>query len=101
MPFHPSKAKKHRAKRADPYLMLTPMVDIFIVLLLFLLQSYSSLEEIVVSDEDFQLPISTSKASPHSALTIKVNNEVVVLAVAHGNREPNYWIGRAVRHGNS
>lgn len=79
MPFRPSKRKRHKGKKADPYLMLTPMVDIFICLLLFLLQSYSSLEEIVVSEKGFQLPVSTSMVTPHSAVTIKVNTDVIVV----------------------
>jgi plasmid stabilization system protein ParE len=28
-----------------------------------------------------------------------LENEILVLAVAHGSREPNYWIDRAVREG--
>lgn len=79
MAFHPSKIKRHPKKKPEVYLMLTPMVDIFICLLLFLLQSYSSLDEIVVSDKDFQLPLSSSKVAPQSALTLKVNNQVIVL----------------------
>jgi biopolymer transport protein ExbD len=55
------------------------MMDIFIVILLFLLKSYSATEEIISSSEAFQLPASESIIEPQPALTIKVNNEVILL----------------------
>jgi len=59
--------------------MLTPLVDIFVCLLLFLLQSYSSSQEVIVSDDHFQLPISAARQEPHMAVTVKVNQDVIVL----------------------
>src|SRR5258705_1573922 len=79
MAFRPSKKKRHRKDYPEPGITLTSIVDIFICLLLFLLQSYSSSDAVVVSDESFHLPTSASQADPVPALTIKVNNEVIVL----------------------
>ena len=59
--------------------MLTPLVDIFVCLLLFLLQSYSSSQEVIVSDDHFQLPVSAARQEPHVAVTVKVNGDVIVL----------------------
>jgi biopolymer transport protein ExbD len=79
MAFRPSKIKRHRREHSEPVITLTSMIDIFICLLLFLLQSYLASDEVIVSDQSFQLPASQSQSDPVAALTIKVNNDVVVL----------------------
>ena len=83
MAFYPSKIKRHRKKSSDANLSLTSMMDIFIVILLFLLKSYSATEQIIATDESFHLPTSESKMDPRASLNIKINRDVIVL----GNEE--------------
>jgi biopolymer transport protein ExbD len=75
----PSKIKRHHRTLQEGKLNLTPMVDIFVCLLVFLLQSYSASQQVVTSDDYFQLPVSDARQEPHIAVTIKVNRDVVVL----------------------
>lgn len=80
MSFRPSRARPNRRRRwTNPVLTLTPMVDAFVCLLCFLLQSYSMSESVVASDQTFHLPVSESRVDPRPAITIKVNNDVIVM----------------------
>ena len=58
-------------------LMLTSMMDMFTIILLFLLKSYSATEQIISVGQDLQLPISTSQIMPHPATTLKITKNAI------------------------
>lgn len=60
-------------------LRLTSMIDMFTILLVFLLQSFSSEGEIVSVSKDLRLPKSTAQTPPKSSPILVVTNEWIVL----------------------
>ena len=60
-----------------PRLNLTAMVDVFVVLLIFLLKSYSAEGNILTTDRGLELPISTSNLPPQVTLTVTVTKEAL------------------------
>ncbi|MBX2808999.1 MAG: biopolymer transporter ExbD [Cellvibrionaceae bacterium] len=77
-------AKHHRRMGAAPKLNLVSLMDIFTILVFFLLFNSSDVE-VLSSDKRIQLPESVATQKPDTTLLIKVNNEdlfVGALAVA-------------------
>jgi biopolymer transport protein ExbD len=60
-------------------LRLTSLLDMFTILLVFLLKSFSADGQMVTATEDLQLPESTSHKEPRSAPIIAVTKEWVML----------------------
>ncbi|MFQ5603224.1 MAG: ExbD/TolR family protein [bacterium] len=60
-------------------LRLTSMIDMFTILLVFLLQSFSAEGEIVSVSKDLKLPVSTAKTPPKSTPILVVTNEWIIL----------------------
>jgi len=60
-------------------LTLTSLLDMFTILLVFLLKSFSADGQIVTITNDLQLPESTSQKSPRSAPIIAVTKEWIML----------------------
>ncbi len=71
--------KRRQIKPRSKALMLTSMMDIFIIILIFLLKSYSATEQIMTVDRDLELPISTSQIVPRPATTIKITKKAIVI----------------------
>ncbi|MBN1758454.1 MAG: biopolymer transporter ExbD [Chitinispirillaceae bacterium] len=57
---------------------LTSLVDVMTILLIYLLQSFSSEGDIVTVHKDLILPESTAKKSPELRVTITVNNTFIL-----------------------
>ena len=74
-------AKHHRRLGAVPKLNLVSLMDIFTILVFFLLFNSSDVE-VLSSDKNFRLPESVSTQKPDTTLLIKVNNEDLLV----GNR---------------
>jgi len=72
--FHP---KKYRHHIEPPRLNLTAMVDVFTVLLIFLLKSYAAEGGLLASTPDLQLPQSTSSLKPDSTLTLVITTDLI------------------------
>jgi biopolymer transport protein ExbD len=70
-----SRRIRHRQPMQPPKLNLTAMVDVFVVLLIFLLKSYSAEGNILTFNKDLQLPVSTSNLPPQLTLTVTVTQE--------------------------
>jgi biopolymer transport protein ExbD len=75
---------KRRPKFRPPALMLTSMMDMFTIILLFLLVSFSDAPEKLELNKDLELPTSTSKADFSKAVKLilskkelRLNNEVM------------------------
>ncbi len=80
MPFPPSKRHRRRTKRGlVENLNLTSMMDMFTIILLFLLMSYSAEGEILTVAENLQLPQSISTKEPAGKLTIQVTSDEIIV----------------------
>lgn len=74
MPFQPSKAKKHRRSRPkEMSLQITSMIDIFTILLVFLLKSYSAEGQLVQIAKSISLPESTAIEDVQPAVSVGFN----------------------------
>jgi biopolymer transport protein ExbD len=69
MAFAPSKGKKHHFERPG-IPNLTSMIDIMVVILLFLLKSYSTTGVLVMPAEGLELPSSTVTNEPIKVLSL-------------------------------
>lgn len=58
---------------------LTSMLDMFTILLVFLLSNYSSEGQILTTPKDLQLPESTAQKPPKAAPIIMVTKDVIML----------------------
>jgi biopolymer transport protein ExbD len=75
--IRPKKARgERRIKSVKP--QITSLVDIMTVLCMFMLQSFSTENQIITETKDLVLPESSAKKKPELAVTLKVNgNEIV------------------------
>jgi len=73
-------AKKHKVK-SDPEtnLNLTSMMDMFTIILVFLLKSYSATGRLIAIPEGHTLPESIAEKIPVLAVNISVDNEYLIV----------------------
>ncbi|MBN1832617.1 MAG: biopolymer transporter ExbD [Deltaproteobacteria bacterium] len=78
------KSKRRSRKFVHPKLMLTSMMDMFTIILIFLLFSFSDHPEDLKLDEDLELPTSTAKSDYQETIKIvlsqrelRLNDEVM------------------------
>jgi biopolymer transport protein ExbD len=76
-------ARKHKAKQTKRVmvagLMLTSMVDMFSLLVIFLLQSFSTSPELVMVTKGVVLPISSSQQEIKDAPVLSISEDGVVI----------------------
>lgn len=76
MPFSPTKRKRHkRRKPKEMVLNITSMIDVFTILLVFLLKSYSSEGHLVSIAEAIKLPASTAQQALQPAVVVAFNGD--------------------------
>ncbi len=68
-----------RVKKGAFKLRLTPMIDMFTILLVFLLKSYSAEGQIVTITEDLKLPESISQTPPQVTSVISITSKWILL----------------------
>lgn len=88
------KSKKRSRAFRPPALMLTSMMDMFTIILIFLLCSFSEAPETLKLDQDLQLPKSSSESEYSKAIKVilskkdlRLNDEVMATvsgSVIHG-----------------
>ena len=83
MAFVPSKAKKHLSGTGRVPLNLTSMMDMFTIILVFLLKTYSTEGQLIQPSQNLTLPISTVENPPEIALDVTVSREWIMV-----NSEP-------------
>lgn len=72
--------KPRRSKSISSFtLKLTPMIDMFTILLVFLLKSFSMEGEIMSVAKDLQLPQSTAQTPPKASPILVVTSEWIIL----------------------
>ena len=73
----PTIRRGKRGKSAAPQVMLTSMIDMFTILLVFLLKSYTAVD--ITPAADMKLPLSTAERPPEMALKITISKEAILL----------------------
>lgn len=67
-----------RATEKDtPRLLITPMIDMFTILLVFLLMSYGVTQVQIRQSDDLQLPESTARINPELAVSIVISKVAI------------------------
>lgn len=80
MLLKPSQKKNRgRSKSTIAELNLTSLVDIFTIILLFLLKSYSAEPEILVPNPKLKLPISTASEAPVMKLIVQISSDDIIV----------------------
>ncbi|GBD94865.1 biopolymer transport protein ExbD/TolR [bacterium BMS3Abin05] len=79
MAFVPSRIKRHITGTGEVKLNLTSMMDMFTIILVFLLKVYSSNGQMIQPSHDLTLPNSSVQKHAEQALNLKVSKEWVVL----------------------
>lgn len=78
MPFSPTKRKKHpRREPREMSLQLTSMIDVFTILLVFLLKSYATEGQLVHMAESVRLPVSSAQEAIHPAVVVAFNGRTL------------------------
>ena len=83
MAFIPSRIKRHDTDPGKMSLNLTSMMDMFTIILVFLLKTYSTEGQLIQPSEYLTLPQSTVQKIPEVALDVAVSKEWVFV-----NNEP-------------
>lgn len=76
---HRSLVKKPRRRDLTFTLRLTSMIDVFTILLVFLLKSYSAEGQIMTPTKELTLPVSTATKNPETSSIIVVTPELLLV----------------------
>ncbi|MFQ6112578.1 MAG: ExbD/TolR family protein [bacterium] len=79
MAFIPSRIKKHDTNPGGGRLNLTSMMDMFTIILVFLLKTYATEGQLIQPSESLTLPKSSVQTSPETALDLIVSKQVVMV----------------------
>jgi len=79
MAFIPSRIKKHNTGSSDSKLNLTSMMDMFTIILLFLLKTYSTEGQLISPSDQLTLPKSTVEQLPEVGLDLIVSKQVIMV----------------------
>jgi len=79
MAFIPSKIKKHDTTSGDVKVQLTSMMDMFTIILVFLLMAYSTEGQLITPSDDITLPESSVDKSPEVGLDLVVSREWIMV----------------------
>ncbi|KAA3661618.1 MAG: hypothetical protein DWQ10_04170 [Calditrichaeota bacterium] len=77
MAFKPSKRKKHNIDRVEAKLSLNSMMDIFIIILLFLLKTYSAHGSFLPQNKNLQLPTAAIRNHVNVGLELVATSETI------------------------
>ncbi|MFN7132513.1 MAG: ExbD/TolR family protein [Myxococcales bacterium] len=86
----------HGKKAGFADLLITPLVDMFIIIVIFLLQNFSATGEILFMSKDITLPDATYGKEIERAPVIQVSNDAVMLegeqiALVQDLGKDEYW----------
>lgn len=79
MPFAPSKRRKRRRGPREMSLQITSMVDVFTILLVFLLKSYATDGHVMQLASSIRLPASTALEEVQPAAAVAFNGRALFL----------------------
>ncbi len=69
----------HHKKPANADLLITPLVDMFVIIVLFLLANFSATGEVLMMTKDIQLPEAANVKEVEMVPVVMVSNEQVVV----------------------
>ena len=75
MAFIPSHRKRHKTGSGQIRLQLTSMMDMFTILLVFLLKTYSTHGQLINPSQDLTLPTSNVLNPPEVGLDVTVSSD--------------------------
>ena len=70
MAFIPSHKKRHQDEPGEARLQLTSMMDMFVIILVFLLKTYSTHGQLINPSQDLTLPSSQVRHPPELGLDV-------------------------------
>ena len=79
MAFIPSHKKKHKTDFGEARLQLTSMMDMFTIILVFLLKTYSTHGQLINPSEDLTLPSSMTQQMPELGLDVTVSSDWILV----------------------
>lgn len=79
MAFIPSRIKKHNTGWGEAKLNLNSMMDMFTIILLFLLKTYSTEGQLISPSQHLTLPKSTVEQQPEAGLNLIVSKQVIMV----------------------
>ena len=79
MAFIPSHKKKHKTDPGEARLQLTSMMDMFTIILVFLLKTYSTHGQLINPSEDLTLPSSITQQMPELGLDVTVSSDWILV----------------------
>ena len=79
MAYIPSRIKKHNTAQGSGRLNLTSMMDMFTIILVFLLKTYAAEGQLIQPSDSLTLPKSTVQTPPETALDIVVSKEIIMV----------------------
>lgn len=79
MAFIPSRIKRHNTREPKAVLNLTSMMDMFTIILVFLIKTFSTEGQLMHPSQDLTLPKSTTEQSPEVALDVTVSREWILV----------------------
>lgn len=82
MAFVPSKIKKHKSE-LEVGLNLTSMMDMFTIILVFLIKNYSTEGQLITPSDFLHLPYSNIQKAPEKGLDVIVSKQLIMV-----NNEP-------------
>lgn len=85
---HPALTGHGRKKKLNEELLLTPLIDMFVILVVFLIMNFSASGELVSISKDIQLPKATTTATLERAPIIQISaNTIAIEGVKVGDSE--------------
>ena len=79
MAFIPSHRKRHKTDPGEVRLQLTSMMDMFTILLVFLLKTYSTHGQLINPSQDLTLPSSVIEHAPELGLDVTVSSDWILV----------------------
>ena len=89
MAFVPSRRKRHQTGSGESRLQLTSMMDMFTILLVFLLKTYSTHGQLINPSQDLTLPASDVQNPPEVGLDVTVSNDWILVNGKPVEETPN------------
>ncbi len=79
MAYIPTHKRRRRREFPEARLQLTSMMDMFTIILVFLLKIYSTHGQLVVPSNDLTLPMSVTQQPPELGLDVTVSQEFILV----------------------
>ena len=79
MAYIPSHKKQHKTDPGEARLQLTSMMDMFTIILVFLLKTYSTHGQLINPSQDLTLPSSITQQMPELGLDVTVSSDWILV----------------------